>query len=140
METTVETIAHPKRVLIVDDNRDAADLTAILLEMHGHVVAAAYGGAHGIELAQQFKPDVVLLDIGMPGLNGYDVASALRKIPEVDHALLVAYTAWNDAATRSRAAAVGFDRHLAKPARIESLLAALDGAARTATAGADARS
>ncbi|MRX07152.1 response regulator [Pseudoduganella sp. FT25W] len=116
----------PKRVLIVDDNRDAADLTAELLGLHGHVTATAYGGREGINRAVEFVPDVVLLDLGMPVVDGFAVAIALRQIRALDRAVLVAYTAWNDTATRNRTIASGFDSHVVKPAKLEMILDMVD--------------
>lgn len=112
----------PKRILVVDDNRDAADLTAQLLEMHGHIAAAAHDGHKGVELAIEFVPDVVLLDISMPGLDGFDVAKALRQMPVLQKSVLIAYTARNDEATKVRALASGFDRYLSKPSKLEIIL------------------
>jgi CheY-like chemotaxis protein len=120
----------PKRILIVDDNRDAANLTAQLLGLHGHVTAAAYGGSEGIRLAIDFVPDVVLLDLGMPMVDGFAVAEALRRIPALEQSVLVAYTAWNDATTRTRASACGFDSHVVKPAKLEVKLDIVDKAQR----------
>lgn len=112
----------PKRVLVVDDNRDAADLTAQLLQLHGHVTAAAYSGSEGIQAAIEFVPDVVLLDLGMPAVDGFAVAAAIRQIRSLDQSVLVAYTAWNDTATRNRVFASGFDSHVVKPANLELIL------------------
>lgn len=125
----------PKRILVVDDNHDAADLTAQLLEMHGHIAAAAYDGQQGIEVAIQFLPDVVLLDIAMPGLDGFDVATALRQVPALQKSVLIAYTARNDDATRARAATSGFDRHLVKPARLDVILQTVEQTKRITVAG-----
>ncbi len=116
----------PKRILVVDDNRDAADLTAELLVMHGHVAVAAYSGREGITRAVEFVPDVVLLDLGMPVVDGFAVAVALRQIRSLDQAVLVAYTALNDTTTQSRAIASGFDSHVVKPAKLELILEMVD--------------
>lgn len=113
----------PKRILVVDDNRDAADLTAQLLELHGHVAVAVYGGRQGIQAAVDFAPDVVLLDLGMPEVDGFAVANALRRMPALQQPALIAYTAWNDAETRQRTRAEGFDQHMVKPAKFEDILA-----------------
>lgn len=112
----------PKRILVVDDNRDAADLTAQLLSLHGHEAAVAYDGNEGIQIALGFIPDVVLLDLGMPVVDGFTVATMLRRVPALDRALLVAYTAWHDAATRAQVMASGFDQHVVKPASMDDLL------------------
>jgi CheY-like chemotaxis protein len=110
-----ELLASPLRVLVVDDNRDAADSLAILLEIGGHAVGVAHDGPAALELAQSFLPDVVLLDIGMPGMNGYEVAMRLRAIPAHHGALLVALTGWGQDEDKRRAMAAGFDHHLTKP-------------------------
>lgn len=111
----------PKRILVVDDNSDAADLTAELLQMRGHVSAAVYGGQEAMQKALDFAPDVVLLDLGM-GTDGFAVAIALRQRPSLQQPVLIAYTARNDEATKTRALACGFDRHLLKPAKLEVIL------------------
>lgn len=115
--------ANPsKRVLIVDDNADAADLIAELLRLHGHETLTAHGGREGISLAMEFKPDVMLVDLGMPDVDGFAVAVALKKQPEMKKTGLIAFTAWDDLNTRARTLATGFDGHLGKPADIHYLL------------------
>jgi CheY-like chemotaxis protein len=111
----------PRRILVVDDNRDAADLTAELFTLCGYAAKVAYGGRQGIDTATAFLPDVVFLDLGMPEVDGFAVAAALRHIPALAQARLIAYTAWSDAATRQRVLACGFDQHLVKPASFEAL-------------------
>lgn len=120
----------PKSILVVDDNRDAADLTAQLLCMYGQVASVAYGGREGIDAAVHMIPDVILIDLSMPDVDGYAVAAALRLLPALDRSLLIAYTAWNDAATRSRALASGFDHHMVKPSRLEDILSTVSGITR----------
>ncbi|WP_202427472.1 response regulator [Duganella margarita] len=112
-----------KRVLVVDDNRDAADLTAQMLDLYGHTTAVAYGGREGIEAAVRFAPDVILLDLGMPEVDGFAVASTLRQMSAMRQPALIAYTAWNDVQTRQRTQAGGFDDHMVKPAKFEDILA-----------------
>lgn len=112
----------PKRILVVDDNRDAADLTAQLLELHGHQAVVAYGGKQGVEIALQYGPDVVLLDLGMPEMDGFAVASALRKVRSLDQLVVIAYSAWGDPETRQRVRESGFDGHTVKPAKFDVLL------------------
>lgn len=116
---------HPKRILVVDDNQQAADITAELLGLHGYATAVAYSGLPGLEKARTFEPDVVLLDLGMPGMDGYQVAGALRALPDFDHVTLIAFTAWGDAVTRQRVRDTGFDGHLVKPASLDNILAAI---------------
>jgi CheY-like chemotaxis protein len=121
------------RVLVVDDNRDAADSCATLLELGGHSVLTAYRGERALELAESFRPNVILLDIGLPDINGYDVAHRIRSSPWGSGLSLVAVTGWGQEADRRRAFEVGFDHHLTKPVApdaIESLLGRLASGAR----------
>jgi CheY-like chemotaxis protein/two-component sensor histidine kinase len=104
-----------RRVLVVDDNRDAADSLALMLTLSGHDTRAAYGGVAALELAAQFLPDIVLLDIGMPQLNGYQVAEQIRRQPWGRRIALVALTGWGQEEDKRRALAAGFDHHLTKP-------------------------
>jgi PAS domain S-box-containing protein len=119
------------KVLIADDNRDAADSLAMLLELDGHEVRVAHGGRAALALAQAFRPAVVLLDIGMPDLNGYDVASTLRREPWGSAIHLVALTGWGQDDDRRRSKDAGFDRHLTKPLDPRALSEVLSKAART---------
>ena len=112
----------PKRVLIVDDNDDAADLVAELLQIYGYSVRTAYSGAEGINEAFAFMPHLVLLDLGMPGMDGFAVATVLRNTADYQQPYLVAYTAWNDVATKNRVMASGFDRHMTKPANFQEIV------------------
>lgn len=111
-----------RRILVVDDNADAAEMVGEIMSLQGHVVAVAHGGREGIAAAETFLPDVVFLDIGMPGMDGYEVATALRRIPALGAARIVALTAWGDVESRARVMACGFDAHLVKPAMLDSLL------------------
>jgi CheY-like chemotaxis protein len=116
-----------RRVLIVDDNHDAADSLALMLSLSGHETHAAYDGAAALALAERFVPDVVLLDIGMPELNGYEVAERLRRLPWGRRVVLVALTGWGQDEDRRRALDAGFDHHLTKPVdpqRLATLLQA----------------
>ena len=114
-------------MLVVDDNIDAADSLAALLRARGHVVSVAHNGPDALAQAVQLQPDVVLLDIGLPGMNGYEVASTLRRQPGGGPALM-AITGYGQDADARRAAEAGFDRHLVKPvdaAELEQVLAAV---------------
>ncbi|MGK5077790.1 PAS domain-containing protein [Janthinobacterium sp. HLX7-2] len=116
------------RVLVVDDNVDAADTLAAVLEMMGHATQVAHDGAHALAMAPQFLPDVIFLDIGLPGMSGYEVARALRQTPAGAKVVLVALTGWGAENDRSQSSAAGFDHHLTKPANLHAigeLLAAL---------------
>ena len=103
------------KVLIVDDNVDQAVSLAELLEIWGQQVRVAHDGAAGLEAARQFQPDLILLDIGLPGIDGYEVARRLRQDPETREMTLVALTGYGQDEDRSQAYAVGFDQHLVKP-------------------------
>jgi len=113
------------RIMVVDDNRDAADLIAEFLQMCGHETLPVYGGAEAIHAADGFVPDVVLLDLGMPDVDGFDVISAMRQKPQLMQTRMIALTAWGDAKTRARTASTGFDLHLVKPASLDEILNAL---------------
>lgn len=111
----------PRRLLIVDDNVDSADSLAVLLGIAGHRTETAYTGPGAVEKAKAFKPDAVFLDIGLPGMNGYEVGAALRADPTTAGTVLVAVTGWGTDDDRQRATAAGFDHHLTKPAEIEKV-------------------
>jgi CheY-like chemotaxis protein len=114
-----------QRILVVDDNSEAADISAELLELHGYRTAVAYAGLPGLEAVRTFQPHAVLLDLGMPGMDGYQVAAALRAVPDYDDVALIAFTAWGDIVTRQRVVDTGFDEHVIKPANLERILAAV---------------
>jgi PAS domain S-box-containing protein len=121
-ETEAPTVATVgRRVLVADDNKDAADALAMLLELAGHEVRVAHGGRAALSLAQTFRPDVAVLDIGMPELNGYEVAKELRREPWGSRMCLVALTGWGQDEDRQRAKDAGFDRHLTKPVDTDAL-------------------
>jgi len=111
-----------RRVLIVDDNRDAVDSLAELLRMIGHEVETAYDGRSAVDAASRFRPDIAVLDIGMPLVDGYAAARAIRGQPDGAHVLLVAMTGWGQAEDKRRALEAGFDAHLVKPVSLEALL------------------
>jgi PAS domain S-box-containing protein len=116
-------------VVVIEDNVDAAQTLADLLELLGHRASVVHDGRGGIALAQKLKPDVVLCDIGLPDVSGYEVATTLRRDPGLAQTLLVALSGYAQAEDRARAAQAGFDAHLAKPApldALEDLLASLD--------------
>ena len=115
------------RILVVDDNRDAADMLRGLLTASGHRVLVAYDGEEALRQAAAFKPQIGLLDIGMPGMDGYQLAARLRNDSQLQELFLVAITGWGQEEDRRRALAAGFDAHLTKPAdpdQISALLAA----------------
>ncbi|WP_437681765.1 hybrid sensor histidine kinase/response regulator [Sorangium sp. So ce131] len=117
------------RVLVVDDNSDAADSLAMLLRVLGYAIEIAYDGRQAAEVAARFRPDVALLDIGLPKMNGYEVARYLREQPWGKELVLVALTGWGQQEDKQRATEAGFDVHLTKPVdpgAIKALLADLD--------------
>jgi PAS domain S-box-containing protein len=120
----IETISTPKcrRILVVDDNVDAANsLARVLRKLDGHEVAIAHDGPSALAAAEAFRPEIVLLDIGMPGMTGYEVAERLRANPEFAGVLLVALTGWGQESDRHQSRAAGFDHHLVKPVDLEAL-------------------
>lgn len=119
--TAVPAAAQPLRILVVDDSRDAADICAMLLELSGHRVQTAYSGRRALEVAEAFQPQVLLLDIGLPDMDGYQLARSIRSAPWGHSACLVAVTGWGQDQDRRRASEVGFDHHLTKPVEAEAL-------------------
>jgi PAS domain S-box-containing protein len=109
------------RVVIVDDNQDAANALRLLLEGDGHEVKLAGDGVSGLALAREYKPDYLLLDIGLPRLSGYDIAASLRADPAMKGTTIVAITGYGQVHDRNRTAAVGFDHHLTKPVEFSTL-------------------
>jgi PAS domain S-box-containing protein len=117
-----------RRILIADDNTDSATTLSIMLEMLGNEVRVAHDGEQAVRAAQEFLPDAILLDIGMPKMNGYDACSKLRTLPETASAYMVALTGWGQEEDKNRAKAAGFDHHMVKPvepALLEKLIAEL---------------
>jgi CheY-like chemotaxis protein len=110
-----------RRVLIIDDNEDAAQLLALFVGALGHIPEVANSGPTGLQIAASFLPEVVFLDLGMPGMSGFEVAPRLRMIAGLERAFIAALTGWNDANTRRQVVECGFDRHLTKPAAIEHI-------------------
>ena len=117
----------PRRVLVVDDNTDAARSLELLLKSLGHQVQVAHDGIQALESATQFRPDLVLLDIGMPGLNGYEVARRLRALRPSDSLRIVAITGWGQEVDRQLSRDAGFDLHLVKPVDMTVLERVLSG-------------
>jgi two-component system CheB/CheR fusion protein len=110
-----EANAPIRRVLIVEDERAVADMLLMLLKLQGHTVRAAYDGPAALLTASTFHPDIVLCDIGLPGMDGYEVAQRLREAHGEDRPLLIAITGYGQEEDRRRAMKAGFDRHLTKP-------------------------
>jgi two-component system CheB/CheR fusion protein len=116
------------RVLVIEDHRDSADSLRTLLELLGHEVTVAYTGAEGVAAAQTWQPEVVLCDIGLPELDGYGVAEALRRSPATAAARLIAVSGYGQEEDRRRSRQAGFDHHLVKPVAPEALQKLLTGA------------
>ncbi len=104
-----------RRILVVDDNRDSASTLAILLRLMGNVTKTANDGAEAVEAASDFRPDVVLLDIGLPILDGYEACRRIRQQPGGAEMVMVAVTGWGQDEDRARSSEAGFDHHLVKP-------------------------
>jgi CheY-like chemotaxis protein len=117
-----------RRILLADDNRDALETLARLLQLGGHEIYKAMDGVQALEAATRVRPDLVLLDIGMPGMDGYEVARRIRSQPWGRAAMLVALTGWGQESDRKRSRDAGFDTHCIKPLdpqRLSMLLASL---------------
>lgn len=110
-------------MLIVDDNRDAADSVAMLLELEGHQVKAVYDGRSALSAAADFRPEVVLLDLGLPDIDGYSLAAKLREQDQLRAATMIALTGYGQADDRRRTRSAGFEHHLVKSPEIDELLA-----------------
>lgn len=115
-----------RRLLVVDDNKDAAESMSMLLEMWGHEVAFAYDGPSAIETAEQWQPEAVFLDIGLPGMDGYEVAERLRELPQAKDAVLIAITGYGQEDDRQRSRRAGIDHHLVKPVAPDTLRSLID--------------
>ncbi|UHG94615.1 CheR family methyltransferase [Spirosoma oryzicola] len=120
--TPVSAVAVKQRILVVDDNQDAANSFAMLLELSGYPVDVRYSGEQAIEAVQQVKPEVVLLDIGMPGLDGFETARKIRQQKWGRSLILIAMTGYGQAEDKRRSQEAGFDGHLVKPVELESLI------------------
>ena len=117
-----EGVSDQRRILLVDDNRDFADSMKMLLERERHKVEIAYDGMSALETARTFSPDVVLLDLGLPGMNGYETAKQLRAMPEMRDVLMIAVSGYAQEEDRQRSAREGFDGDLKKPVEVQKIL------------------
>ncbi|MGY6156301.1 response regulator [Paraburkholderia graminis] len=128
-----------RRIVVIDDNQEAAESLAMLLELEGHAVRAAADGLTGLQLAGDINAEAVLLDIGLPGIDGFEVARRSRREPWGKHLLLVAISAWSQVEHRQQASSAGLDHFLTKPVSLNELNAllpkspAVDGRALTST-------
>jgi CheY-like chemotaxis protein len=110
-----------RSVLVVDDNRDAADSLAMLLEFEGCTVSTASDGAEALDAFDRIQPEIVLLDIGLPDIDGYEVARRIRSRQRPRKTMLIALTGWGQEQDKRRAAQAGFDEHLTKPVNLDLL-------------------
>ena len=113
------------KVLIVEDNEDSAQMMSFMLELGGHEVRTAHDGSEALEAARAFGPQAVLCDIGLPGMNGYEVAARLREQPAFQQTPLIALTGYGEEDARRRSKEAGFDYHLVKPVEPDALAALL---------------
>jgi two-component system CheB/CheR fusion protein len=123
----VQPAGSGRRVLVVDDNVDAAESAAVLLRLMGHEVETAHDGHSALQAVCTFRPEVVMLDIGLPGMSGYEVAKALRSQPQHASLMLVAVTGYGQEEDRRQSQEAGFDRHLVKPVDVAVLEALFAG-------------
>ncbi len=114
-----DTPADGARILVVDDNVDAATTLSMILEACGYLTRVAHGGTEALAVAQAFLPQLAFLDIGMPGMDGYETARAMRRLPGLEHVCLVALTGWGAESDRRRSSEAGFDQHLTKPVQLD---------------------
>jgi CheY-like chemotaxis protein len=127
------------RVLVVDDNDDGAESLMMLLEFAGHTVEKASSGPEALAAAERFVPHVILLDIGLPGMNGYEVCKRLRRQSSGKTMVVVALTGWGQDEDRERSREAGFDKHMTKPVDHDALLVFLSAVAATNDALANER-
>jgi len=115
----------PRRILVVDDNVDAAATLEMLLKSLGHETCVVHDGVGALQMADEFRPDVVLLDLGMPGLDGYETARRLRAVKKELPFRIIALTGWGQESDRQKTREAGFDLHLTKPVELEDLVQAV---------------
>ena len=115
-----------RRLMVIDDNKDAAESMSMLFELWGHEVVCVYDGRAALQTAAQFRPDAVFLDIGLPGMDGYEIAERLRELPQAARTVLVAITGYGQDEDRRRSREAGIDHHLVKPVAPDALLKLLE--------------
>jgi two-component system, chemotaxis family, CheB/CheR fusion protein len=108
-------MASSKRILVVDDSSVQAKSLSMLLELMGHEVRLAHDGPSALQISTEFRPDIALIDVGLPGMSGFEVARRIREQPELRHMVLIAQTGWGREEDREQSREAGFDHHLAKP-------------------------
>jgi CheY-like chemotaxis protein len=111
-----------RRILVVEDNADSAASLCMMLQLAGHEIRSANDGREALQTAESFRPHIVLLDIGLPKLNGYEVARQIRKQPWGENVILIALTGWAQQEDKQRALEAGFDHHLTKPVVLDDIL------------------
>jgi CheY-like chemotaxis protein len=119
-----------RRILVVDDNRDSANSMAMILQLQGDEVRTAHDGIEAVELAEEFRPQVILMDVGMPRLNGYEATRRIRELPWGQGVAVIALTGWGQEIDRAKSKEAGCDAHLVKPVdlpELEKLLSQLLG-------------
>ena len=114
------------KILVIDDNKEAAFTIGMMIELFGHEYTLAYTGKEGLETAEKIKPDVILLDIGLPDISGYDVAKAIRENDKLKNTVLIAQTGWGMESDKQKSKTAGFEKHLVKPVSIDALEDALN--------------
>ncbi len=115
-----------RRIMVIDDNKDAAESMSMLFELWGHDVICAYDGRTALETAAKYRPHAVFLDIGLPGMDGYEIAERLRELPESTRTVLVAITGYGQDEDRRRSREAGIDHHLVKPVAPDTLHKLID--------------
>jgi CheY-like chemotaxis protein len=118
----VDSATKKRKILVVDDNRDSAISLAMLLRLAGHQTSTAFTGTSALQASEQDRPDVILLDIGLPDLNGFEVAQQIRERPWGREVTLVALTGWGQVEDRQKSKAAGFDHHMIKPVEHAALM------------------
>lgn len=121
-ESRVGALSSVRRVLLVDDQQDSAELMGMLLEQQGHEVRIAYDGESALALALDFEPQIGLFDLGLPIMNGYELAASIRAVPRLSACRLIAISGYDSASDRARSRSAGFEQHLAKPLSLDALL------------------
>ena len=114
-------MAQPLKILVVDDNEASAKTMGWMLDLLGHQTRLAFDGPSAITAAHEFQPNVVMLDIGLPVMNGYDACSLMKRDPQLKNTIFIAQTGWGQQEHRDRSKEAGFDYHLVKPVRLEQL-------------------
>ena len=121
VSSSAETSSSKRRILVVDDNRDSAETLSVMLEFLGNEAMIANDGLAAVEMAERFRPEIILLDIGLPKLNGYDACRRIRQESWSKDMFIVALTGWGQDEDRRRSAEAGFNRHVVKPVEFENL-------------------